>query len=220
VLGTGFPLDLSADARWALLLDGDTLRIVPTGAGQSKVLDLGGLKVLAGRWMPDGKTILLAAHRSSESVSRLHMVGLDGKISGPIGTAEFGGRRVLHVSPDGRYVAGSTYDYRLVLASLPNGASVQIPSELAKTLPRGWSSEGQLWVSSGGDRPPARMQLQRVVLPDGRILEQRTVSPPEPGGAQDMIHLVISPDGRHVVFQFERFVGSLSVARGLWTPGR
>jgi len=220
VLGTGYPLDLSADARWALLLDGDTLRIVPTGAGQSKELDLKGLKVHAGRWMPDEKTILLAARRSSEGTPRLHMVGLDGKVSGPIGTAEFGGRRVLHVSPDGRYVAGSTHDYRIVLASLPSGAPVQIPAELAETLPRGWSSEGHLWVSRGGDRTPARTLLERVALPEGRILEQRTVFPPEPGGAQAMVHLVVSPDGRHVVFMFERYVGSLSIARGLWTPGR
>ena len=35
-----------------------------------------------------------------------------------------------------------------------------------------------------------------------------------------MVHLVISPDGRHVVFMFERFVGTLSIARGLWTPAR
>ena len=222
VLGTGWPLDLSLDGRWALLEgdDGRDLAIVPAGAGHARSVDLHGLSVHAARWMPDQRTILVAGRRPDESESRLYQLTAEGQLSGPIGEARLGGRRVLHVSPDGKWAAGSSPDYRLLLVSLPEGRVVNLPASLQGTLPRGWSSTGDLWVSEGGDRVPARMRLIRVSIPSGSVREERTVSPPEPAGTMNMTHVVISPDGRNVVFMFHRFLGSLVIARGLWTPGR
>jgi hypothetical protein len=58
VLGEGFPQALSPDGRWALALVYDTpQRIVayPTGAGDSKEVDPGGLgNYQSAAWMPDG----------------------------------------------------------------------------------------------------------------------------------------------------------------------
>ena len=90
------PLDLSADGRWALLQgeSGEALSIVPTGAGRTRTADVHGLAVIAARWMPDQKTILVAGHRPNEGESRLYQLTEEGQLSGPIGEARLGGRRV------------------------------------------------------------------------------------------------------------------------------
>jgi hypothetical protein len=221
LLGSGLPLDLAADGRRALVLEypaGSGLSIVPTGAGSPRTVDVHGLAIFAARWMPDQRTILIAGHRPGESESRLYQLTDEGQLSGPIGQARLGGRRVLHISPDGRWVAGASPDYHLVVAALPEGRAVTLPVSLQETLPRGWSSDGELWLSDGGDRIPARMRLMRVSIPQGSVREERTISPPEPGGAMEIIHVVISPNGRNMVFLFHRFLGSLVIAHGLWKP--
>jgi hypothetical protein len=64
------------------------------------------------------------------------------------------------------------------------------------------------------------MRLLRVSIPEGLVREERTLSPPEPGGAIDIIYVVISPNGRNIVFLFHRFLGSLVLAHGLWKPAQ
>jgi len=62
------------------------------------------------------------------------------------------------------------------------------------------------------------MRLLRVDFRTGRVLEERTVSPPELAGTTTIGDLEISRSGEHTVFFYRRSLGRLLIARGLWTP--
>jgi len=58
--------------------------------------------------------------------------------------------------------------------------------------------------------------LLRVDCRTGRILEERTIAPPELAGTTHIGDVEVSRSGEHVVFFSARFPGYLLIARGLW----
>jgi len=90
-----------------------------------------------------------------------------------------------------------------------------LPEAGPDAVPRGWSAEGNLWVTQGGDRTPARARLLRFDVERRRLLEERTVGPTETSGTIFLREVAISPDGRSVAFIYGRNLGYLYVLRGL-----
>jgi len=218
MLGEGIPQDLSPDGRWALVMSADRTRLtaLPTGAGQPRQIATHGLEIGGGRWMPDGKGLLVGARTPPESDFRLYRLADDG--SKPVRVSEAPLLGPLQVSQDGRHAAALDSNRRLILVSLRDGETLSVPSAHADALPRGWAPDGSLWLSQGGDHAPARLRLFRVDVATGKVLEERTVSPTDPSGANDIGSVVLTPDGRRVAFTYHHNVGSLYILRGLWPP--
>jgi hypothetical protein len=220
VLGPGATLDLSADGRWALVqsLDTKQLTAIPTGPGQPRTFETRGLTILSARFLSGESTVLAIARSSSDTDGRLYVVSGGKTDPKPLGSVHVllqrGG---LHVSPDGRVAAATRSDGRLGLIALADGSELPFPQELTMMTPRGWSSEGHLWVSEGGRSVPARMRLLRVDLKTGSVLEERRIVPSELAGAFLITYAVISRNGEHTVFLANRRPGSLDIVRGLWT---
>jgi hypothetical protein len=164
--------------------------------------------------MPDGRRIVALGWLPGDTAPHLYM--LDDEKIHRVSDLDLGGRRNLYVSPDGRWAAAVKTGYRVAIISLESGKEHPLPSALTDTFPRGWSGEGHLWVSEGGDRAPARVRLLRVDLATGRVLEEQSLGPGDPGGASAIIHAVISRDGRHRAFVYDRSVGVLHIVKGLW----
>jgi len=217
-LGEGYALDLSPDGRWALVVSTDLTRLtaLPTGAGQPRPIATHGLEILTARWMPDGKGLLVGGRTPPESDFRLYRLADDGSKPVRVTDAPLGGG--LRVSKDGRWAAAWDPEYRLLVVSLKDGATLPIPSVFADALPRGWAPDGSLWVSQGGDHAPARLRLLRVDILTGKVLEERSVGPIDPIGATRIANIALTPDGRSVAFVYVHIVGSLYIARGLWRP--
>jgi eukaryotic-like serine/threonine-protein kinase len=218
MLGEGIPLALSPDGRWALVMSTDRTRltVLPTGAGQPRQIATHGLEIGGGRWMPDGKGLLVGARTPPESDVRLYRLPDDGSKPVRVSDAPLMGPGC--VSQDGRWFAVRDANRRLIIVSLRDGATLSVPSGHADALPRGWAPDGSLWLSQGGDHAPVRLQLFRVDVRTGEVLEERTVGPTDPSGVTSIEALVLTPDGRRVAFTYSRSVGYLHIARGFWRP--
>lgn len=221
-LGDGAALDLSPDGRWALVSFGDrrVLSALPTGPGQPRRIETHGFEVGGGRWFRDGKRLLLTCRGPSEPDYRLCILKDDGSPPERISEAPLTARRVLHASSDGRWAATLDPSNTLLLISLKEGAAVRLPEAGPDAIPRGWSSEGHLWVTRGGDQTPARARLLRFDVERRRTLEERVIAPAEANGAIYIRDVAISPDGHGVAFTYGRTLGYLCILRGLIHPER
>jgi eukaryotic-like serine/threonine-protein kinase len=217
-LGEGYALDLSPDARWALVVsnDGTRLTALPTGAGQPRPIATHGLEIGDARWMPDGKGLLVSGRTPPKSDFHLYRLADDDSKPVRVTDTPLMGR--FQVSHDGRRAAARDSNRRLLIVSLRDGATLSVPSGHADAVPHGWAPDGSLWLSHGGFHAPARLRLLRVDILTGKVLEERTVSPTDPTGATTFAGLALTPDGRSVAFSYRHTPGSLHILRGLWRP--
>ena len=219
ILGLGVPLDLSPDGRSALVISPDsrTLTALPIGPGQSKPVLTQGMEVRAARWFRDGKRLLATSRDASEADYHLVVFPQDGSSATRLSdTPVLGlGRRALHLSPDDRWAATLDKNETLVLFSTKDGSVSRLPEAGVDAVPRGWSAEGHLWVTRGGDRTPARARLLRFDVEHHRLLEERTVGPTDISGTIFLRDVALSPDGRSVAFVYSRNLGYLYLLRGL-----
>ncbi len=132
---------------------------------------------------------------------------------------------IFHVSQDGLWaaaleqgdlVAGSESPKpRLVVVSLEDGSTRLVWATNEGLVPRGWSADGTVWVSRAISSVGEGLQLRRVDPTSGKVLEERTIPPADPGDPTRLASVVLSPDGRHVVFSYKRYSSSLYIVRGL-----
>jgi hypothetical protein len=215
-LAEGWAVDLSADGHWALVVSADDARLsaVPTGVGQVRSIPTSGLQIGGAGWMPDGKEVLVIGRPAGQDHARLYR--LTGDASGPrsIGEATFGSG-LLRISRDGRRAAALDENQRTVIISVLDGSAHPLPGGVAASVrPCGWTPDGSLWVSAA-EQSRAGGRLLRLDPETGKLLEERTLRPDDPGGVSALTNVVVSPDGREVAFSYTRFVASLAILRGL-----
>ena len=222
ILGAGSPLDLSPDGRSALVEAQDrvTLSTIPIGPGESRAYRTEGMEIGAARWFRDGKRLLASARSRSDADYHLVVFPQEGSPASRLSDVPLMPRRILHLSPDDRWAATLDKDEVLLLVSTADGAASRLPEAGADAVPRGWSAEGHLWVTRGGDRTPARARLQRFDVDRHRMLEERMVVPGESSGAIYIRDLAISPDGRSVAIVYGRNLGYLYTLHGLLRPAK
>jgi eukaryotic-like serine/threonine-protein kinase len=215
VLGTGNPLDLSRDGRWALVssLDNKTLTALPTGGGQPRAIATHGLEIFGARWIPGKPNEVLAMGRTpGVDAFRLFRLPADGSEPVLVSETPVTGWSHLQVSTDGLWAAAGTEDLRVVIISLRDGATFPVPRTPQRTTPWSWSPEGHLWVTEEDRRGATR--LLRIEPHTGDVLEERTVGPADLGGASNIGTLAMTPDGKKLAFTYERSVSSLFIVRG------
>src|SRR5437879_8439751 len=100
-LGYGNRPSLSPDGKWVLCIRYEPghsqLLLLPTGPGESRLLNVEGMRYESAEWFPDGKRILFTGNQAGHPV-RTWIYDLDGEGPKPI-TPE--GVRATRVSPDG-----------------------------------------------------------------------------------------------------------------------
>ena len=112
-LGEGYALALSPDKKWALAapINFTELLLLPTGTGQAKKLERGGIESYqSARFLPDSKRILFAGKERGRR-ARLYIQDPDG--GGPRAITPEGAGAAFRgnlVSPDGRFVTGPGAD--------------------------------------------------------------------------------------------------------------
>ena len=142
-------------------------------------------------------------------------VSWDGSPPTRLGDATFASDPYLQVSHDGRRAAALSGDLLTVIVSLQDGATYPLPLRSTERLvPRGWSEEGYLWITEGGRTSRARTRLLRVDPGSGKVLEERSIGPADPGGASAIHDVVLSSDGRELAFSYRRRLARLYVVPG------
>jgi len=217
-LGEGFGHDLSPDGRWALLSGGDTLTIVPTGAGTRRSVPLHGLELGSTRFLESTNRAISVARASTDTGFRLYSIDLGSSAANPLyepGDDPW----LLEISPDNNWAATvTTAEGKEVAAIHPlaGGKPVTL-SELGPDVrPAGWASNDELWLAKVVEADPSSFGLIRFDVRRRVILEQRTVGTSGTGfiGA---VH--VTPNGKNIVFEL-RTEGHLYVVRGLSAGGR
>jgi hypothetical protein len=105
-LGEGYAQALSPDGKWAITRRGKDLVLMPTGAGEPRVLATPGLEVAVVGWFPDGKKIYYDASSPGKQI-RLYEQDVAGGAPRPIAPEGFVGRAI---SPDGKFIAARNQD--------------------------------------------------------------------------------------------------------------
>lgn len=217
-LGRGKGLALSPDGQWALVrASGDpfSLSLLPVGVGLAQKVSLSNLSFQDGRWLPDGRKLIVLAQRRGDTRWHLFLVEIDSGESSAV-SPEPVQPGYLQVSRDGRFVAALSANGTITVYPVAGGPSVPIPELGHFSVPVGWTADGQLWASdclSAGHTAPSR--LMRYDLRERRVVEERTLSPTDWSGFVSFGNLEITPDGSAIAYDYVRVLGYLYLADGL-----
>jgi Tol biopolymer transport system component len=219
-LGEGKALALSPDGKWALVGRQETsphLTLLPTGVGQPRDLPGGGVYLY--HWaffFPDGRRIVLAGEEK-DRLPRTYLQDVEGGPPRPFGEE---GLRISVVSPDGKWLAGTTLDGRAFLFSADgNGRD---PKPIAGVEPGEflvqWSADGKTVYVRGTEENP--LTLYRVDLETGKRALWKQLRPAEEAGflyfgAGPRTGVRMTPDGRALVYSYWTRQADLYLAEGL-----
>src|SRR5262249_58399826 len=103
-----------------------------------------GLELAAGRWLPDGKQLLVWGRGAADQDYRLFLLKGDGSPPVQISEAPLSARRVLHLSADGRSAAALDPNLTTLLISLPSGSVARVPGAWRGGARDGVGREGKI----------------------------------------------------------------------------
>jgi hypothetical protein len=215
-LGDGFLSKLSPDGRSVLALSQDEpqrISILPTGAGDAKVLPETGLAVQAVGWFPDSRRIAFAA-LDAERAIRLYEQDPSGGsprsftapgLGSPLG--------YLAVSPDGRWAVAVDESKRAFLCPVGGGDNAPVKGFLPGDLPIRFSAEGDaiFCARSGSDVA----EIVRLELATGARSVVKAVRPKDAAGILTLYPTDVSPDGKHYIYTYLRSLSDLFLVEGL-----
>ncbi|MFH1177004.1 MAG: protein kinase [Acidobacteriota bacterium] len=217
-LGDGRAFGLSPDGKWVLTsLPTAPTRIVllPTGAGESRTIEPGGLSVEWAAWFPDGRRILLlASHWGSRR--RLWTLGVDAGSPQPITPdgVDAGMRAGVCISPDGKTVAAHGPGDKAWLYPVEGGQPSLLPGITGDDVCLRYSVDGlYLFVAS---RSGLATRLLRVELATGRREVWRDLVPVDPAGIRSIGSIQATPDGAAYAYTYSRILSELYLAEGLF----
>jgi dipeptidyl aminopeptidase/acylaminoacyl peptidase len=211
-LGDGNRPALSPDSKSVACIFSDgpqtTLKLIPTGAGEVKTIPANGIHYAGVEWFPDGQRLLLVGSEANKK-PRTFVLDLRGGKPTPI-TPE--GTQASAVSPDQQYVTVSG-NGTLSLLPIAGGESKKIADlDPGESMMR-WSGDGHaLFLQRVLD--PSAIQIVRLDVATGRKEPWKELKTPDPVGVQ-ILHVVMTPDGKSYAYSFQRDISTLYLAEGL-----
>jgi eukaryotic-like serine/threonine-protein kinase len=200
-LGEGQADDLSPDGKWvAANIPGPPEKVIlyPTGAGQSRILDTGGIgSVSDARFSPDAKTLFICGSETGHPM-RYYALDLAGGKPRPV-TSE--GTTRGRISPDGRTIIaksinGGTY----ALYPIGGGSPTPLPFLKATDVVPKWTSDGRgVFVNQYGKVPTP---LERVDLATGRREHVFDIAPPDLAGAIRVDSVALADDPHNYAYSY------------------
>ncbi len=161
-LGEGMPTDLSPDGKWALAVvptSPQQLVLYPTGAGEPRRLDRGGIESYeSARFFPDGRSALVCGHEPGHA-SRCYVQEIGAGKPRAI-TPEGTTRGIL--SPDARQIVVGASGGGLAVYPVGGGDGRPVPDTTPDEAAIRWSPDGgSLLVCRESDVP---LRIERVSL--------------------------------------------------------
>ncbi len=208
-VGDGLGMGLSPDGKHALTLsfrDRTHFRLVPLGGGTALNLRPTGLEYQWARYFPDGHRLLALANEPNQPL-RLYVQTLEGRPS-PITPPTV--VRNVAISPDGTNVALMSADRQLLVYPVSGGDPHLVPTAepLAPLL---WAEGDWLFVQHVGAYTQVPTRISRLHLPTGQLQPWREVRPRDPAGVNAITKVMLSQDGRTLIFNYRRVLSELFV---------
>ena len=212
-LGTGFPWDLSPDARWVLIREDDPRRftLLPTGAGEARELETGDVE-LDNAWFINEEEILLVGAPADEDESSLYTLRLDGgalqrvaaRPDSGVWTTTWDGKQLIHT--EGEEVVVSPMDGSppsRIQGFDPDFKIFQVSSDAR------W-----LYVGRSGELP---QRVYRFDLHTGKLEHWRDLMPQDSTGVIRIDWVYVTPDGGSYAYEVVRVTSSdLYILDGLF----
>jgi eukaryotic-like serine/threonine-protein kinase len=162
--GPGYPLEISPDGKWALVLGSSRSPsqsvLLPTGTGETRQLIHDAIHHQGAAWTPDGKRIVFAGNEPGHRL-RYYVQSLDGGPPRAI-TAEnvsYSNIDPVVISPDGRFVAVAGLDGSITLYPLDGGVARAVPKGAEGFTPLRWCEGNSLMIYQGGNVPARILRL-------------------------------------------------------------
>jgi serine/threonine protein kinase/Tol biopolymer transport system component len=215
-LGDGLAPSLSPDGKWVLALtvgsDGKRhLTELPTGAGETRVIDSGDVRVHQAYFFPDAHRVLEFGSRTGENGLRMYIQDLNGGAPRPLGPQGVNFRYRGCIYKDGTLVAALDPDRRAVIYDIATGKATPIPGVLDGDEPIQWIDSKRIIV--GRTEIPERVFT--IDLPTGKRTPFRTFSPMDPTGLIDNAPPNFSVDLKSYIYSYSRITSDLYVLDGL-----
>lgn len=188
------------------------LAILPTGAGEPRLLLATGVNYWAVGWFPDGKRLAFAGFEKNRG-PRLYVQDLSGGTPRPFTPEGFGTLMFLPVSPDGRWAGTLGPERRPFLCPVDGGDPVPLPDLQAGDTPMRFSSDGRwLYLSRAGG---VSAQILRFDLTRRKTEVWKEFRPRDPHGIIFTVPMDVTPDGRYSVYLYFRNLSDLFLVEGL-----
>jgi Tol biopolymer transport system component len=213
LLGYGNRPALSPDRKWVACVrrDRDSSRVVllPTGAGQEKILTTGAIQPEHVEWFPDGQRLLVDGNEPNQSPTSYSLDLITDQVQ-PV-TAP--GTRASGVSPDGQFAA-IVSNGKLSLHSFVSGRDSFIGAVEPGVSVIRWSGDGRnLFLQrTQADRPSAT--ILRMDVRTGHTEIWRELKPPDPT-ALLFNTARLSADGKSYAYSFQRDLATLYLVKGV-----
>jgi serine/threonine protein kinase len=215
-LGEGYALALSPDKKWALAapISFTELLLLPTGIGQAKKIERGGIESYqSARFLPDGKRILFAGKEPGHR-ARLYIQDLASGGPKPITPEGTGATfRGNVVSPDGRFVTGPGPEQGFSLYPVEGGAPIPIPGLEEGEVPTQWTADRRSLYVYRPTESPMRVFLLDVA--SGRRNLWKELSPFDGAGASGILEIAVTPDGKSYAYDYGQVLSDLYLVEGL-----
>ena len=220
LLGEGKALALSPAGDWALARRAGPppqLVLLPTGAGETKVLKAAGFESFTGgSFLPDGKRVLFSGTEPGHK-PRLYVMDIEeGKVRAvsPEGV-ELDQLQVKFVSPDGKLVFARDIARGWLLYPIDgrmDSSPLPIAGLARGDAPVGWTADSRSLFVQGPEENPA--PVFRVNWTTGKREPFREFRPSDPTGIAASIVLV-TPDAKTWVYSYLRRLSELYLVEGL-----
>jgi Tol biopolymer transport system component len=211
-LGEGTVADLSPDGKWALArvpTSPQQLMLYPTGAGEARRLDRGGIESYeSAMFSPDGQSALVCGHEPGHA-SRCYIQEIGGGKPRPV-TPE--GTTLGILSPDAHQILVQVSGGGLVLYPAGGGDGRPVPGTTPDDAAIRWSRDGgSLLVCRGSDVP---LRIERLALPSGKRDLVRMVGPADLSGVTGITRAFLTEDEKSYAYVFARTISHLFLVKG------
>src|SRR5271169_6171121 len=213
-LGEGGATSLSPDKKWVIIYTPSSpqqLRLLPTGAGESKPLTNDSINHQWAHWFPDGKRFVFSGNEAGKGVHYYvqDVAGGASKVISPEGVDAL----AFAVSPDGQYVVGIGPDQKGYLYPTAGGDPKVVNGMDPGDIPINFSADGHsVFLYRTGEVPG---KVYRVELASGKKSVWKEIAPLDPTGVSTIGPILMTPDGKTYVYGFHRTVGDLYLVEGL-----
>jgi serine/threonine protein kinase/Tol biopolymer transport system component len=214
LLGEGNALALSPDGKWAITetqVSPAQLKLLPTGAGQSRDLTNDSINHNWAHWFADGKRILFSGNESGKG-EKLYVFEVDSGKSRPV-TPEGVNGNSFAISPDSQWVAAIGPDQRTYLYSITGSDPRLVAGMNQGEQPITWSPEGDSLYAYQPGEVPAR--VYRVDLKTGQRTLWKELMPTDPAGVENIGPILMTADAKTCVFGYHRMLADLYLVEGM-----
>ncbi len=212
-IGEGVSEAISPDGKWVITkpANGGALKLVPTGAGETKEITHDSVTYDPVRYLPDGKHLLAIGIEPGHG-ARDYLINIDDGSSKAI-TPE--GTTGTTLSADGRNAVVLGPDGNWGIWPLDGGGLRPIPGLDSKWFVDGWSADGKSLYVSASHRSENTVSVYRVNVSDGKMEPWKVLGAGLLAGATKAYPPHFSSDGGAYAYMYRQALSEAYVVKGL-----